>query len=598
MNPARFNPIHATRIQPLIEGEGLRFVFQPIASLKGGEIHGYEALVRGPEGSALASPDALLHAARQAGMTPIFEQRCCELAIEAFARLRLGGKLFLNVSAPTLQRIAVGAGGHVLQLAREVGVAPGRLVFELTEHERVEDIAALEAAVATLRAEGPQLAIDDFGDGRSSLRLWSQLNPEVVKIDRYFVHEVHRDSRKLEVLRTVMGLAKAFGTPLVVEGIETAEELAVVRDLGCRFAQGFFLGRPQAEPPRVLGEAVMTVLRSSKLAVLPSAPQHADPLLTVDALCIAAPTVTAAQTCQGVLRLFAAHPALHAVAVVEGETPIGLIHRRVFVDQLARPFHADLFGRRSCTLFMNAEPLRVDRSSTIDSLVSILMGENQGYLSEGFILTDGGRYAGLATGDGLVRAVTERRIEAARLANPLTCLPGNLPITAHIRRLLDARVDFAAAYFDLNNFKPYNDRYGYWRGDEMIKLAASAISAQCDKTCDFLGHVGGDDFVVLFQSEDWAARCRAVISSFADKAPSLYDDMERAQGGLDAEDRRGFKAFFPITSLSVGVVVIPRDCQRDPEAIASAAAAAKKVAKSRPDYFHVLPAEVCCPEAA
>ncbi|MBT0961283.1 EAL domain-containing protein [Denitromonas iodatirespirans] len=598
MTRARFNPIHATRIQPLIEGDGLSFVFQPIANLKGGDVYGYEALVRGPENTALAAPEALLHAARQAGMTEAFELRCCELAIEAFARQRLGGKLFLNVSAPALQLIAADAGGHVLQVAREAGVAPGRLVFELTEHERVEDIVALETAVARLRAEGPQLAIDDFGDGRSSLRLWAQLNPEVVKIDRYFVREVHRDSRKLEVLRTVMSLAKAFGTPLVIEGVETAEELAVVRDLGCRFAQGYFIARPSVEPPRTLCDAVGTVLKSAKLAVLPSAPLHADPLLTVDALCIAAPTVTAEHSCQSVLNLFARHDMLHAVAVVAGSSPIGLINRRTLVDQMARPYHADLFGRRSCTLFMNADPLKVDRLSTIDSLVGILMGENQGYLSEGFILTDGGRYAGLATGDGLVRAVTERRIEAARLANPLTCLPGNLPITAHIRRLLDAQVAFAAAYFDLNNFKPYNDRYGYWRGDEMIKLAASAISAQCDKSCDFLGHVGGDDFVALFQSEDWEARCRRIIDSFAETAPSLYDARERVQGGLDAEDRRGFAAFFPITSLSVGIVMVTRGCRLDPEAIASAAAAAKKVAKGRPDFFHVLPADDCCAEAA
>ena len=102
-----------------------------------------------------------------------------------------------------------------------------------------------------------------------------------------------------------------------------------------------------------------------------------------------------------------------------------------------------------------------------------MSGDDLRHLYEGFIITEDGRYAGLATGESLVRAVTERRIEAARHANPLTFLPGNIPITEHIRRLLDSKVVFAAAYFDLNNFKPYNDLYGYFMSPEEIASAAA-----------------------------------------------------------------------------------------------------------------------------
>jgi len=130
------------------------------------------------------------------------------------------------------------------------------------------------------------------------------------------------------------------------------------------------------------------------------------------------------------------------------------------------------------------------------------------------VIADSGRYVGLATGESLVRAVAEIRVEAARYANPLTFLPGNIPISEHIARLLAAGVEFTACYSDLNQFKPFNDQYGYWRGDEMIKLAAATLSAACDPLRDFLGHVCGDDFVVLFQSGDWRERCERIVEEF------------------------------------------------------------------------------------
>lgn len=321
------------------------------------------------------------------------------------------------------------------------------------------------------------------------------------------------------------------------------------------------------------------VLRSSKIAVLPNSAPRPDMAETVGRLKVPAPTIAASACNEDLMQLFTDHPALQAVAVVDRHYPVGLVNRRNFVDKFAQRYSREIYGRRPCTLFMNPTPLRVEASAPIDSLIAVLTGDDQRYLYEGFILTEDGRYAGLATGESLVRAVTERRIEAARHANPLTFLPGNIPITEHIRRLLDAGVGFAAAYFDLNNFKPYNDLYGYWRGDEMIKLAAQLIVANVDPSQDFVGHVGGDDFVVLFQSEDWHLRCERIVHSFNRRARELFDESELARNGFESEDRRGFKAFFPLTTIAAGVVQVSDGRFLGPEEVASAAAAAKKAAK-------------------
>src|SRR6202012_1475976 len=115
---------------------------------------------------------------------------------------------------------------------------------------------------------------------------------------------------------------------------------------------------------------------------------------------------------------------------------------------------------------------------------------------------------------------------------------------------------FAACYFDLNHFKPYNDQYGYWRGDEMIKLAAAAITQACDPLRDFAGHVGGDDFVVLFQSADWQARCEGIVRRFNLDARRLFSEQDCERGGIRGEDRQGNPSFFPLTTIAVGAVEV------------------------------------------
>jgi diguanylate cyclase (GGDEF)-like protein len=217
----------------------------------------------------------------------------------------------------------------------------------------------------------------------------------------------------------------------------------------------------------------------------------------------------------------------------------------------------------------------------VDELVGILTSQDQRYLSDGFIVTENGHYVGLGTGDQLVRSVTETRIESARHANPLTFLPGNIPISQHIERLLKKKSNFFACYADLNNFKPFNDYFGYWRGDEMIRLLARVAMEQCDAQRDFLGHVGGDDFILLFQSEDWRVRSEKLVEAFNERALELFDAPTREAGGIHAEDRHGVPRFFPCTTVSIGAVAIDASQYVRAEEVANLAALAKHDAKSK-----------------
>jgi GGDEF domain-containing protein len=287
-------------------------------------------------------------------------------------------------------------------------------------------------------------------------------------------------------------------------------------------------------------------------------------------------------------------PTLHALAVVENDEPIALINRRSFMDHYALPYHRELFGRRPCMLFANASPVVIEKSMTVEQMAKLLASDDQRYLADGFVITDDGRYVGLGTGESLVRAVTEVRIEAARYANPLTFLPGNIPISSHIARLIGHRAAFYACYVDLNHFKPFNDRYGYWQGDEVLKFAATVLGNACDPTRDFLGHVGGDDFLILFQSDDWQARAARAIEAFNTGALRFYAAEDRAARGIHGEDRRGNPTFYAFVTMAIGCVGVQPsedDTRYGSEEIASVAALAKQRAKQDASGLFIIDIE-------
>lgn len=563
-----------------IEGRHLYPVFQPIVGLDAVSIFAHEALIRGPQGTPLHTPDALLKAAAEEGLGYALEYACVVAALQIWGQLKVPGRLFVNISANALTQLFEEQGPQrLLALLRELQITPRMLVLEITEHERVADMDNLAGIVQRIRSVGVGLALDDFGDGRSSLRLWSQLRPEYVKIDKYFTKAISEHGDKLKTLQALQQIAAIFGTELVAEGIETAEDLRVLRDLGITLGQGYFLGHPDRQPAPHLQAQACRVLRERQIAVLPELTRAVTSGQLRHIALINAPTVTQATSNDALAALFLDQADLHAVALLEGERSVGIINRAQFMNQYSKLYYREVWGRKSCAMHANREPRIVERSHSVDELIGILTSQDQRYLVDGFIVTDNGRYLGLGTGEQLVRSVTETRIEAARHANPLTFLPGNIPISQHMERLLKKQVRFVACYADLNHFKPFNDYYGYWRGDEMIRLVARIAVEQCDAQFDFLGHVGGDDFILLFQSADWRARCERLVAEFNSRSQALFDDEARQAGGILAEDRQGVERFFPCTTLSVGAVVIDAKRFTRPEDVANLAARAKHDAK-------------------
>ncbi len=142
-------------------------------------------------------------------------------------------------------------------------------------------------------------------------------------------------------------------------------------------------------------------------------------------------------------------------------------------------------------------------------------------------------------------------------ANPLTKLPGNTSIIRHIQMLLDKKEEFALAYADLDNFKAFNDRYGFSRGDEVILMTARIITNMIKSfkgINSFVGHVGGDDFVFIVPSEYVELICKGIVNNFDSIIPYFYDEEDKKRGYIISKDRQGRERKFPFVSISIGVV--------------------------------------------
>lgn len=562
--------------------------FQPVIDLTQQRIYGHESLIRGPADTAMRNPDALFGEARRLHLHPELELASVRAALVGFTAQsdimtppgEKPGFLFINMSAAVIvQQWRLWGEALPHHLFGKTTVPLGRIVLELTEYDPVAPhMEALIAAFASLRASGVRIALDDYGVDYSSLQLWAEVQPDLVKIDRYFFNNIAHDDRRQKLMRSAMAVAQTLGASLLAEGIENGADLQCVRELGIRYAQGFFLGKPRPELRAVMKSQASLVLAARTSASVSASQKEG----TAASLRITAPVLRPTHTNDDVHKLFAEHKTLHAVAIVDDTfRPVGIINRRDFSERYAQRYTRELFGRNPCSTFMNTEPVRVELNVSIDQLSHVLISEDQRYLLDGFIITREGLYDGLGTGEALVRSVTEMRIEAARYANPLTSLPGNIPISQHIAALLEEGNEFVTCYCDLNNFKPFNDVYGYWRGDDMILLCADVIRRCCDPQRDFVGHVGGDDFVILFRSADWQARADRIIAEFNAQAIALYDDEGHQRRGIEAEDRYGVLRFFPFVTLGIGALRVGKTPARRlrPEDIASAAAHVKHKVK-------------------
>lgn len=243
--------------------------------------------------------------------------------------------------------------------------------------------------------------------------------------------------------------------------------------------------------------------------------------------------------------------------MIDRDKPVGLVMKDKFYQYLGKQYGYAIFMKRTIERLMDQGPLVVDYDTPLDRVSEIAMMREEEALYDYIIVTKDSKYYGIVTVKDLLQKMTEIELNRAKYANPLTGLPGNIMIEQRIRNVIASKNKYAVLYFDLDNFKPYNDVYGFENGDRIIEMTAAVIGQRM-KALDFhrgfLGHIGGDDFVAIVENHQVHRLCEAIIEKFDKRILDFYSEIDRKKGYIMAENRHGAIEKFPLMSLSIAVV--------------------------------------------
>ncbi|MBV5317072.1 MAG: EAL and GGDEF domain-containing protein [Desulfobulbaceae bacterium] len=568
-------------LHTIIRQQNVKAVFQPIVHIQTRQIYGYEGLIRGPVNTVLHSPTRLFEAATWAGCVAELDLLCREVVIKRFAQLGLPGRLFMNVDPYSLVHEHFRE-GQTLKLIQQAGLNPSQVIIELTETHPVEDVQLMQQAMIHYRQMGFRVALDDLGAGYSGLKLWSEIRPDIVKIDRHFIQGVDEDRTKQQFVSAILKTATALGCRVITEGVETEKEYATLRKIGVEMLQGYYFCRPVEVPPLTI---------SSKLFRKELRSYEGDESPTVEMLLRPAISIQATTKVRQAGELFTTTPELESIVVEHESEVLGLILRRDFMDIYASLYGKDLYGKQPVLRFMNRNVMQVDKRLPLEE-ASYRLTTSLDFYTDEFIILDGSCLAGKGRLIDLLHEITKLQVNRARHANPLTQLPGNVPIQQKLQKLFRENVPFVVCYFDLDHFKPFNDFFGFSRGDKVLRFVSELLVANIDDQVDFIGHVGGDDFVAIFHSTTWQTTIQRILQQFDDSIGGLYNGHIGCK--ITATDREGKERQYGQMTLSVGALLVnPSElhCHIDlSEAAAIAKHHAKDIAGSSL-YIHELEPE-------
>lgn len=570
----------------ILRDQNLNVLFQPVLDLRCGQILGWEALSRGPEGSPLHEPRALFAYAEEIGELFRLERLSRERALDSLRGLGMlpnAQKLFLNSHVAALNDPCFGpATFKELLAARQL--LPQSLVLEFSERQGTMDLNLLLRKLEAYRREGFLVAMDDVGAGNSSLRSLSLIRPDYIKADISLVAGIGSNPFKRVMIETLVLLAEKIGSLVIAEGVESESEYTTLASMGVHAGQGYLFARPMAEKPEELPclPAKATTTPAAKNDWKCSTPVVSLVERTMDV----APDASVAS----VKQLLSGAKPLSSVVVVDQSRPVGLVMSYHLDRHLGTQYGVALFYRRSVSLLMDTAPLIVDCSQAVEDVARLAMNRENQKIYDDIVVVQGGRFMGTVSVQKILDTLAQVQVELAKGSNPLSGLPGNVSIELEITRRAKEKRASSFIYVDLDNFKVFNDLYGFNNGDKAILLIAKVIKDALRKVGgqdDFIGHVGGDDFIIIAGQERCEDICRCVAEAFGQTAPALYNVRDRERGHVVARGRDGKMGKFPLLSVSMGIV----DCQfASPfsmEEMSQRVAEIKRYAKSRPGNSYV-----------
>lgn len=231
----------------IIQNSSLTAHFQPIIDMKTNEIFAYEALTRGVLANGeLMYPDILFAKSARNDMNFILDRMCRETALKTTAVKKIDAKVFINF-IPTSIYDPEFCLASTVKWANQLEFDPKNIVFEVVETQNVEDKEHLKKILNYYREKGFLIALDDVGEGYSSLNMIIDIKPDIIKVDRKIIENIDKDTMKQSIYKALRTICIDNNIKILAEGIETPYELEKIKEIGVDYAQGYYFARPSAE---------------------------------------------------------------------------------------------------------------------------------------------------------------------------------------------------------------------------------------------------------------------------------------------------------------------------------------------------------------
>lgn len=568
-----------SELEQVIATKNIRTVFQPIVSLINGSIVGYEALSRGPQGSELERPNKLFPAAEKFNKVWEVEYLCRVKALDKAKNMMPDKMLFINVD-PNIINDQRFQKGLTKEMLAEYQIDATNIIFEITEKTSISDYTNFRRVLENYISQGYKIALDDTGAGYSGLKLLAETRPQFVKIDMDLVRDIDKDALKQALMKAFYDFSLVTNMKIIAEGIETIDELNTLISIGIPFGQGYLLQRPASEFLELqphLKDLIAIRNEQKKLETL-----HTTLTMPIGETARQDKCFSPEVLGRSVIDYFNANPNLMGVPIVDNGKPIGLLMKDKFFTHLATQYGVAVYMNRAISLLMDRNPLIVEYKTPLEHVSKSAIARSEDSLYDYIIVTRGGCYYGITTVKNLLAKTTQLEVNRAKHSNPLSGLPGNMLIEAKLKQVIEKKQPFAVLYFDLDNFKAYNDVYGFENGDKILCMTAQVLSRQLNSiVCEdsFLGHIGGDDFIGIIRGINVDQTCQSIIDNFDVRVRDFYNEEDQKRGYIITKNRHGVEEKFPLVTMSIAVVTSTENKFATTTQLVEAAGVVKKKCK-------------------
>jgi diguanylate cyclase (GGDEF)-like protein len=562
-------------LEVLAKGK-INSVYQPIISLENGAILGYEALSRADIESCSFTTEEMFVIAEALDHSWQLEELCRNKSIMNAKDKPKGEKLFLNVSPGIIDDEEFKA-GVTEKILSKYNLSANDIVFEITERTSIDNQEQFVEIIDHYKNQNFQIAIDDFGAGYAGLNRLSVLHPKYIKIDMALVRDIDKDLMKQSLVEGFVIFCKNTNISLIAEGIETKEELEKLVELGVEFGQGYYIQKPCAEMKAIQKRIVEEITKANWKKL--SGSYQPSFFGNVGMICKRKETRSCKSLGYQVFEYIRKNEKMTEVAVINEEGDVcGILTRNLLFETYGGRYGYDLHVKKRCKDIMNSDFLAVDEKTPIEKVSKMALLRPFHSLYDAVIVTSDGRYKGVVTVKDLLEAAIEIQVTKAVDCNPLTGLPGNVVIEKEVEKRIYQSKPYSIIYLDLDNFKAYNDAYGFNNGDIMIKTLVKCVHEQCENN-EFKGHIGGDDFVVIADYWDAELLCNRIIEQFAREIKRVYNEEDWKNGFIISKNRNGFQDEFPIVTISIAVMDNKKKIYQSLEEFSRELAGVKKESK-------------------